>query len=105
MYLRGSSWKLVPKMCRGIITHRHYGSGMGEQFRERHNKVAWRKNIIRMRRETERNCEKLIDPICGSRGHSGKMGVDTSDSLLPQPHTNIDRLIKPKKIRLPSPFF
>ena len=94
MHFRGGFRKTVPQKFRREIAHRHDGSRVGQQFRERNHEVPGREDVVGVRGEAVGDAEELLDPIRGPCRHSRKVRMQTPDAGFLQTQPDIDGLIK-----------
>src|SRR5215211_3743070 len=85
------------------IAHRHDRFRRGENFLRAYGEIPGCEDVVGMRSQAKVDPEKAIDPVGGSGGESGEMGMDAGDSFLAQAQPDVRCLVEAKKVGLPAP--
>src|SRR5215208_6643193 len=96
--------KLVAQKPRRVIRFGYDYARSIHKFIQPDFELPRRENVVRVRGKTESDRKKFVYPKGGARSHACEMSVHMIDPHLPQAHTNVDRLVEPKKIGAAIPF-
>ncbi len=96
-------WESPLQEPRRVIGHGNDYARFTDKPIKANGKSSRRKNVVPVRRKTESDWKKFVDPEGSARGHSSKMCMNMSNPHLLQAQPDVNSLIEPKKIGAPPP--
>src|SRR6186713_1475010 len=104
MNVIGAMRKSIAQKTGGVICFGYDYACCTHKFVQCDLELSRRKNVVRVRGKTESDRKKLVYPKSSARSHASEMSVHVIDPHCLQAQTNVNRLVKPKKIGAAIPF-